>query len=63
MCAANKYGIPNAKGSEMSDDESHNQQIDKNIIRKEKQIRKEEQKNWDDEVDDTFPASDPIAKY
>lgn len=33
------------------------------LIEKEKKVQKEEQKNWDDSVDDTFPASDPITKY
>lgn len=30
---------------------------------KDKQVRKAEQKRWDEEVEATFPASDPIAKY
>ncbi len=38
-------------------------EIDPEIIKKDKKIRKEEQKHWDDEVEDTFPASDPITKY
>ncbi len=32
-------------------------------VRKDKKIRKEEQEDWDEQVDDTFPASDPVAKY
>lgn len=35
----------------------------KKIRKDEKEIRKSEQKHWDDEVEDTFPASDPITKY
>ena len=35
----------------------------KELIDEEKEIQKEEQKHWDDSVDDTFPASDPITKY
>lgn len=36
---------------------------DKELIREEKKIRKEEQKDWDENVDETFPASDPVTKY
>ena len=36
---------------------------ERTILEKDKKVRKEEQKHWDDEVKDTFPASDPIAKY
>jgi hypothetical protein len=36
---------------------------DKELIRREKEVQKEEQKHWDDSVDDTFPASDPVTKY
>ncbi len=37
---------------------------DKETLRKqEKKIVKHEQARWDDEVKDTFPASDPITKY
>lgn len=32
-------------------------------VRDDKKVRKEQQKDWDEEVDDTFPASDPVAKY
>lgn len=35
----------------------------KRIRREEEKITKHEEKHWDKEVDDTFPASDPIAKY
>lgn len=40
-----------------------NKPTDKELIRKEKEVQKEEQKHWDDSVDDTFPASDPVTKY
>ncbi|MCD6034826.1 MAG: hypothetical protein K0R63_567 [Rickettsiales bacterium] len=33
------------------------------VIHEDKKIREEEQKHWDEEVEETFPASDPIAKY
>lgn len=33
------------------------------LIKQDQKVRKEEQKDWDDEVDDTFPASDPVTKY
>ncbi len=33
------------------------------IRREEEKITEHEEENWDKEVDDTFPASDPIAKY
>lgn len=36
---------------------------DEELIRKEKEIQKHEQEHWDEEVDDTFPASDPVTKY
>tara|TARA_B100000989_G_C19119612_1_gene294753 strand:+ start:243 stop:389 length:147 start_codon:yes stop_codon:yes gene_type:complete len=36
---------------------------DKDRAKKEKNIQKKEQKHWDENVDDTFPASDPISKY
>jgi len=35
----------------------------KDILKKEKHIRKEEEKDWDETVDETFPASDPTSKY
>lgn len=35
----------------------------KELVKEEKKIQKEEQKHWDDNVDDTFPASDPVTKY
>jgi hypothetical protein len=35
----------------------------KEIIRDDKEHYTEEQENWDDSVDDTFPASDPVTKY
>lgn len=35
----------------------------KDLLREDKQQQKDEQDHWDEEVDDTFPASDPITKY
>lgn len=32
-------------------------------IRQDKNLREKLQKDWDEEVDDTFPASDSVAKY
>lgn len=36
---------------------------EKKSTKKVTEIRREEQKHWDKEVQDTFPASDPITKY
>lgn len=36
---------------------------DKELVREEKKIQKREQEHWDENVDDTFPASDPVTKY
>lgn len=33
------------------------------INKENQEIRKNEQKNWDKELKETFPASDPVAKY
>lgn len=35
----------------------------KDVIKDDKEQFREEQKHWDDSVDDTFPASDPVTKY
>lgn len=56
-----------AKGEKAGNDkptkpEGDNASLDE-TVRKDKKIRKDQQKDWDDEVDDTFPASDPVAKY
>lgn len=32
-------------------------------IRQDKNLREKLQKDWDEEVDDTFPASDSVAKF
>lgn len=32
-------------------------------LKQDNKVRKAEQKHWDDEVKDTFPASDAITKY
>lgn len=36
---------------------------EKELIQKDQKVRKAEQKQWDDTVEDSFPASDPIAKF
>jgi hypothetical protein len=36
---------------------------DEELVKEEKKNHKKEQKHWDDSVDDTFPASDPVTKY
>jgi len=36
---------------------------DEELIREEKEIQKKEQSHWDESVDKTFPASDPVTKY
>jgi hypothetical protein len=33
------------------------------LIRQDRKIREGEARHWDDTVDDTFPASDAVAKY
>ncbi len=33
------------------------------LVKQDKKVRKKEQENWDKELKDTFPASDPVAKY
>ncbi len=33
------------------------------LNKKDKKVIKKEEKQWDDLVEDTFPASDPITKY
>ena len=33
------------------------------LIQDDKKIRKAEQKDWDESVENTMDASDPIAKY
>lgn len=35
----------------------------KELLREDKQQQRDEQDHWDEEVDETFPASDPITKY
>lgn len=35
----------------------------KKRIESDREVQKEQQEDWDEEVDDTFPASDPITKY
>lgn len=32
-------------------------------IEEDRNVREAVEKDWDEEVDDTFPASDPVAKY
>ncbi|GJM03552.1 MAG: hypothetical protein DHS20C08_20530 [Rhodomicrobium sp.] len=32
-------------------------------IEEDRSVREAVEKDWDEEVDDTFPASDPVAKY
>ena len=46
----------------MSTQQNHPENHKKNS-HKEKETRKKEQNNWDKEVEETFPASDPVAKY
>lgn len=36
---------------------------DEELVQEEKHIQHEEQKHWDDTVEDSFPASDPATKY
>ena len=42
---------------------SRPQQPDKKSVKSDKEVREEEEKHWDEEVRETFPASDAIAKY
>ena len=49
-------------GKTMSTQQNHPENHKKNS-HKEKETRKKEQNNWDKEVEETFPASDPVAKY
>lgn len=39
------------------------QEPKRNLVKEARKVQKKEQNRWDKEVDDTFPASDPIAKY
>lgn len=36
---------------------------DAELLAQERVIRRHEQRHWDDTVDDTFPASDAVARY
>ena len=36
---------------------------EKDTIKEDKKIREKEQEHWDEDVEETFPASDPISKY
>lgn len=36
---------------------------DEELVQEEKHIQHQEQKHWDETVDETFPASDPVTKY
>lgn len=52
---AQKQPKPGAKKDECPTDEE--------LVQEEKHIQHEEQKHWDDTVEDSFPASDPATKY
>lgn len=45
--------------------DSHNEdkKEKKKTIKKDVNVRKKQENHWDDAVDNTFPASDPITKY
>jgi hypothetical protein len=45
-----------------SDEKEDIQSLDETVA-KDKDVRDAVEEDWDDEVDDTFPASDPVAKY
>lgn len=45
------------------DGEEQDRPTDEELIREEREMFQSEQKHWDDSVNGTFPASDPVSKY
>lgn len=44
-------------------EQSSHRPSDEELIREERQVQKKEAAHWDESVDETFPASDPVTKY